>query len=88
MISDILLSWNELTATLVIWLGLVSLAVGVDFGPEIHRERKARATIMEGLAKEQEALRIYREAKLKQIHGEDLFLIQPATVQKRRHARV
>lgn len=50
MIADILLSWNELTITLVAWFSVVSLTVGADFGPEIYRERKARAQLVKSIA--------------------------------------
>lgn len=90
MIADILLTWNELTATVVVWLGLVSIAVGVDFGPEIYRENKARAVLAESVAKAYER----RQAEKPITWGPDVtfqlgvFHIEKPAVVKRRHAKV
>jgi hypothetical protein len=88
VIADILLTWNELTATMVVWLGLVSLAVGLDFGPDIYRENKARAVLAESVAKAYER----RQAEKTVTFDPDAtfqlgtFKIQPVPV-RRRHAR-
>ena len=87
MISDIVFSWNELTSTMVVWLAIVSMAWGIDFGPEIYRERKARATIMEGLAIEAENRRYHAAQYIPHDETMPLFVIEkPAG--RRKHARV
>lgn len=90
MISDILLSWNELTVTMAVWLTCVTTIVTVDFGPEIYREYKARHMLakvtMELIAKRQEA-----ERKAAELINPDAavqlgaFQIQPRPA-RRRHA--
>lgn len=40
MINDILLSWNVLTSTVVVWLGATALAFAADMGPEAYHNRK------------------------------------------------
>lgn len=89
MIADILLTWNELTATMVVWLGLVSIAVGVDFGPEIYRENKARAVLAESVAKAYERRQIEKPLTFDPDATFQLgvFKIEKTPV-KRRHAKV
>jgi len=88
VIGDILLSWNELTVTIVAWLAVVSLALTADFGPEIYREHKARH-FMANVTIQAIAERRAREAKMNPDETMQLgvFTIKPAPA-KRRHARV
>lgn len=90
MIADILLTWNELTATMVVWLGLVSIAVGVDFGPEIYRENKARAVLAESVAKAYERRRAEKPLTFDPDVTFQLgvFKMEKPAVIKRRHAKV
>lgn len=90
MIADIVFDWNVLTATLVAWAAVVSLALGVDFGPDIYRERKARAVLTESVVRAHE---IRRAAKPITFDPDatfqlGVFKIEPQTVTKRRHAKV
>jgi hypothetical protein len=91
VIADILLTWNELTATIVVWLGLVSLAVGLDFGPDIYRENKARAVLAESVAKAYER----RQAEKTVTFDPDATfqlgtfkMEKPPVHQRRRHAKL
>lgn len=89
MIADIVLAWNELTITLLVWFACVSLAVAADVGPEYYREkareRKARAQL-------EQSVQIIAAAKaFKVTNGEvtielGAFKIQPEPA-RRRHAR-
>lgn len=88
MIADIVFDWNVLTATLVAWAAVVSLTLGIDFGPEIYRERKARSTIMEGLAIEAENRRYHAAQYTPNDETMSLFVIQQPPVTRRKHAKV
>jgi len=88
VIVDIVFSWNVLTATLVAWLAVVSLALAADFGPEIYRERKAHAKLQETVMR----MAAQREARKPMPDPDEtmqlgVFTIKPAPA-KRRHARV
>lgn len=87
MISDIVFSWNELTVTLMAWLAMVSLALGVDFGPEIYREKKARAQLTKSVAKLAERKIAKPTFDPNQTFQLGAFKIQPETA-RRRHARI
>lgn len=95
MITDILLDWNHLTATMVIWVGVVTLVVGADFAPEIYREHKARHTmanitikmIAARKAAEQEAGEKCIPFDPNATFQLGVYKIQPAPA-RRRHARV
>lgn len=91
MIVDILFSWNELTITMASWLGIVSLALVVDFAPDIYRERKARARLEEAV----ELLLIAKteEAKMQAFDPDQTFKLGVYKIEKpmparRRHAKV
>jgi len=90
VIGDIVMDWNVLTTTMVIWASVVSLALGIDFGPDMYRERKARATIMEGLAKEaEERIQPFTPQFVPHDETMPLFVIQrPDVPMRRKHARV
>lgn len=88
MIADIVFDWNVLTATVVAWAAVLSLTLGIDFGPSIYRERKARATIMEGLAVEAENRRYHSAQYIPHDETMALFIIQQPTTTRRKHAKV
>lgn len=87
MISDIVFEWNTLTITLVVSVLCVSLAVAVDFGPELYREKKARDRLIKTMAMiaERKNRPDYDPSKFFEL---GVFVIQPEPVQKRRHAKV
>lgn len=86
MIADILLSWNELTVTIVAWLACVSLALAADFGPEIYRERKAHSKLAEGMARIAERKIVPPAFNPDDTMQLGVFTIKPEPV-RRRHAR-
>lgn len=91
MIADILLSWNELTATVVVWLAVMAIALGLDFGPEMYQHNKTvKQEAVLAYVPGEEALVKYRDHVMQEMATVPLFIIQtPKTpVSKRRHAKV
>lgn len=90
MIGDILFSWNALTVTIAVWLGLVCVAVAADVGPSIYREEKARQFMvnhtMQLIAKRKAAERVVRFDS-GEAFSLGVFNIQPEP-SPGRHARV
>ena len=91
MIAGILFEWNVLTATLAAWLGTVLITVAADFGPEIYRENKARAQLLETVTRMAEQR---KAAKPIMFHPDatmklGVYNIQkPAVHVRRRHAKM
>lgn len=91
MIADIFFDWNVLTATLVAWSAVVSLTLGIDFGPEVYREHKARR-VMETVTLEKIAAR--RQAEKPITFDPDatfqlgVYKIEKSETARRRHAKV
>lgn len=87
MITDILLSWNVLTATMIIWLGITSLAFAVDMGPEAYHDRKIvqpKPCLL--FDAEREAIAQYRTER--QELSPVYVIEKPVASTSRRHARV
>lgn len=89
MISDILLSWNELTVILAVWFSVVSLAVGADCGPEFLKERRAEARLKKAI----ESMAMAKAAEPPAFDPDVTFKLGVYKIEKeepvkRRHARV
>ena len=90
MIADIVFDWNALTTTLVAWALCVSLALAADFGPEVYREKKARAQLIETVARMAERRQVAKPITFDPAATFQLgvFKIEKPPVTKRRHAKV
>jgi hypothetical protein len=90
VIEGILFDWNVLTTTLVVWMACVSLALAVDFGPDMYREKKARETLAESVIRMAEQRRNAEPITFDPDATIQLgvFKIQPETIKHGRHAKV